>query len=75
MKPTLRDYRKIPTQKLKEILDSNHCTGIDGADYFPIKELLESEYYKRLELQSQSDLYDFEKQQKEQFKATYKRSK
>jgi len=74
-KQTYRNLASIPTWKLQEIVDSHHCTGIDGADYHPVREELESELWRRNELDSQRDLKQFELNQKEQFKATYKRAK
>lgn len=41
--------RAIPTWKLEEILNSHHCTGINGADYGPIKEELQNELWRRTE--------------------------
>lgn len=43
----MSNLKFIPTKKLKEILDSNHCTGIDGKDYEPVKEELQAVLWKR----------------------------
>lgn len=40
-------YKHIPTKKLKEILDSNYCTGVNGKDYEPIKEELQQILWER----------------------------
>lgn len=37
----------IPTWKIKEILDSPNCTGIDGRDYGPVRHELESILHER----------------------------
>jgi hypothetical protein len=41
------NLKHIPTKKLLEILSSNHCTGINGADYEPVKEELQQILWKR----------------------------
>ena len=37
----MSNLKYIPTWKIKEILDSNYCTGVDGKDYEPVKEELQ----------------------------------
>lgn len=44
----MKNLKYIPTKKLQEILNSNHCTGIDGKDYGPVKEELEQILWERL---------------------------
>lgn len=39
----------IPTWKIQAILESPNCTGIDGADYGPVKHELESILWARQE--------------------------
>lgn len=43
----MKNLKYIPTKKLKEILDSHHCTGINGADYEPVKHELEQILWER----------------------------
>ena len=43
----MKNLKYIPTWKLKEILDSSHCTGIDGKDYEPVKHELEQILWER----------------------------
>lgn len=68
-KTTYKSLDAIPTWKIKEILNSPYCTGIDGADYEPVKEYLEAILYERLEAESLRQVKEQEKQQKELFKA------
>jgi len=42
-----KNFKFIPTWKLKLILDSPNCTGIDGCDYGPWKEELEQILFER----------------------------
>lgn len=60
----------IPTAKLKQILNSHHCTGIDGADYDPVKDELNQILWERLNRENEcilkaylNDLNDYEKTQ------------
>lgn len=48
----------IPTKKLTEILNSHHTTGIDGADYGPLKEELEAALWSRQSKVTYSDPWD-----------------
>jgi hypothetical protein len=41
-------YKYIPTWKLIEILDSPHCTGVNGKDYEPVKDELQQVLWERL---------------------------
>lgn len=43
----MRNLHCIPTWKIKEILNSPHCTGIDGKDYEPVKEELQDILWER----------------------------
>lgn len=42
-----RNLKNIPTAKLIQILDSHHTTGINGADYGPVKEELQQILWER----------------------------
>ena len=54
------NWSKITTTKLKEILNSNYCTGIDGADYEMVKDELLEELYTRQNKQLEKDLKRYE---------------
>lgn len=41
------NWTKMTTTKLNEILNHPHCIGSDGKDYFPYKEELQSELWRR----------------------------
>lgn len=43
----MKNLKYIPTKKLEEILNSNHCTGVNGADYEPVKHELEQILWER----------------------------
>lgn len=43
-----KNLQYIPTKKLKEILDTPHCTGVNGADYEPVRHELEQILWERL---------------------------
>jgi hypothetical protein len=44
----MSNLKYIPTKKLNDILNSHHTTGIDGADYGPVKEELQAILWERL---------------------------
>lgn len=54
----MKNLKHIPTKKLKEILNSNHCTGINGADYEPVKHELEGILWERESKKSFSDPWE-----------------
>ena len=64
-KTTYKNVNATPTWKLQEIVNSNHCTGIDGTDYFPVKHELEQELWRRQELELAKLMAQYEKDQKE----------
>ena len=74
-KQSYKNLTSIPTWKLKEILDSHHTVGIDGADYAPVKEELEQELWRRNDSDSLKELKDFDLKQKELFKYSSKSHK
>ncbi len=41
-------FKFIPTWKLQAILENPYCVGVDGCDYHPYKEELESILFERL---------------------------
>jgi hypothetical protein len=47
-KTTYKNLDAIPNHKLRELINSFHCIGVDGADYGPVKEELESIYWERM---------------------------
>lgn len=51
-----KHFECIPTKKLKEILDSNYTTGINGADYEQYKEELEEILWTRLQDNEEREL-------------------
>ena len=55
-------FKHIPTKKLIEILDSPHCTGVNGHDYDVVKDELQHILWQR-----QSDV-DIDKMIDEYFK-------
>ena len=57
-----KNLKYIPTKKLQEILDSNHCTGIDGADYEPVREELEQILWERQNRQADAEMKKMEKE-------------
>jgi hypothetical protein len=57
-KPKYTNLKYIPTHKIQEILNSNHCTGTDGADYGPVKHELEEILWLRQARQLFSDPYE-----------------
>ena len=57
-----KDLTKIPTWKIKEILEEPYCRGIDGKDYGPYKEELESILWDRV---AKQDLKLFKKRVRE----------
>lgn len=70
-----KNAEQMPTWKLREILNNPLCAGIDGADYEPHKETLQTELWKRDNAESERLLAAFHKQQKELFNHTYKKGK
>jgi len=74
-KTTYKNVNAMPTWKLEGILSSPNCTGIDGADYFPVREELFSELFKRYAKEARDNEAQFHKQQKELFNATYRKAK
>lgn len=55
----MRNIKYIPTAKLKQILDSHHCTGIDGADYEPVKDELNQILWERLNRENEKIFEDY----------------
>ena len=56
-----KNLKHIPTKKLQEILESNHCTGIYGADYEPVKEELEQILWERQNRLMEAEMKKMEK--------------
>ena len=54
----MKQLKYIPTKKLIEILDSHHCTGINGHDYGPYKDELEQILWERQSRQDNEKLID-----------------
>lgn len=67
-KPTFKNLDAIPNWKLREILDSNFCTGTDGADYWPVREELQTIYWRRMNTENER----FQKQLENEFKELFK---
>lgn len=65
-------YHKLPTHKLEEILNSHHCTGIDGADFEPIKEELQAILWERYNSEVEAFTKQHEQDQKAKFKHDHK---
>lgn len=47
---------KIPTWKLKEILNDFACRGITGNDYYQYKDEMQAELWKRENKQSEKNI-------------------
>lgn len=60
----MKNLKYIPTKKLREILDSHHCVGTTGKDYFPVKEELEQILWERQSRQeiNPDDYFPFEEE-------------
>ena len=65
----------IPTVTIRAILNSPYCVGVDGADYYPVKEESEAILYERQARESEKALALFEREQREHFKALHKTTK
>lgn len=65
----IHNLQFIPTWKIKEILDSPNCTGIDGRDYGPVRHELEQILFERnnrvQEWQLRKALHGFERARRE----------
>lgn len=51
---TYKNLKYIPTKKILAILDSPHCTGIDGKDYEPVKHELQDILWERQNRQAET---------------------
>lgn len=67
-KSTFKNLDAVPTKIIREVLDSHHCTSIDGRDYGPVREELEEYYWARIAKEDEKALKQFEADQKALFK-------
>lgn len=67
-KTTYKNVDAIPTWKIEEILASPNCTGIDGADYEPVKAELQTELWKRYVKEAKDAEHQLNQDQKALFK-------
>ena len=63
------DWSKMNTCKLTEILNHPYCQGSDGKDYAPYKEELQSEYWRRMSVQDEKNIKQWDIEFKKQLKA------
>lgn len=68
MKTAYKNHCAVPTWKMSEILNHPYAQGIDGADYGPVKEELQSELWKRRNLEAEHLEAQHRKEQKEYLK-------
>ena len=60
-----KNLKYIPTWKIKEILNDPYCRGIDGKDYYPVKNELEDILFIREEKKLQHKFDQLEAEAKE----------
>lgn len=65
MRTNYKNLKYIPTRKIKAILDSPYTSGIDGADYGPVKEELQYIHWSKVDSLISKLQSDYEKQMKE----------
>ena len=61
---SMNNLHKIPTWKIAEILNHPNCQGIDGKDYGPVKEELESVLWERQAKNCDKEIKERERQEK-----------
>lgn len=64
-----QDWSKVTTAKLIELLSNPHTIGVDGKDYGPYHDELQSELWKRQTVQTEKEIKQWDIEFKKQIKA------
>lgn len=67
MKKKNKDYSKIPTHRLKTLLNERFTRGVNGNDYQDVKSELEGILWERMNKESDALVKEYERQCDEYF--------